>query len=117
MAYRINITGRTIFFFVSDGTILLLGSLGNCFVIYMFTLTKKSKQAGSGFVVALAVTDLISSIAIPTVPVIEVVLRIKYMTPYWVLGEWGCYILNDIGPVFVTASSWILVAISVERWR
>ena len=117
MAYQTRITGRIIFFFISDGFIFLLGSLGNCFVIYIFAMTKRKKQAGSGFVVALAVTDLVSSIAIPTIPVVEIALRMKYKTPYWVFGKWGCHLINDIGPVFVTASSWILVAISIERWR
>ena len=101
--------------------VIICGTIGNITVIRMFGLTDRKHQAGSALVVTLAVTDLFSSIAIPVDVLTYITLKAKYPVfggrgpyPY---GEGACYFLSSVHSLFVTASAWLLAAISIERVR
>ena len=99
--------------------ILVIGTLGNCAVIYWYGFTKKWKRLGSGLVVALGITDCLSSLWIPFESFVWLFQLLKYpgQSPPYPFNEVACYILPSLNWIFLNASSWILVAISFQRWR
>ena len=108
-----------IILFLCYTVILVIGTLGNCAVIYWYGFTKTWKRMGSGLVVALGVTDLLSSLWIPFESFVWLVQVLKYpgQSPPYPFGELACRILPSLNWIFLNASSWILVAISFQRWR
>ena len=92
--------------------IFVFGVLGNASVIYCLSIRVGSVKYGHGFIVALAVTDLLSSVAIPFVMINDLVWDFQ-----WHFGSFCCAILPRLNNVFLFASAWLLVAISIERLR
>ena len=95
---------------------ILIGTFGNLLVVKYFAFGELSSHPGSRFVVVLAVIDFVSSLWIPVfVPIVEILYEAP--TSYtWPFGEKACQILMFY-PVLFYASSWLLVAISLERAR
>ena len=102
--------------YVVYSLVLLFGAIGNAFVIYLFWSSKRRRQAGAAFVIALALTDLLSSILVPMYGFIMLVIQ-RTIFRTWSLGSFACYILPSLNAFFVTASAWLLTAISLERMR
>ena len=96
--------------------IVVFGTFGNAFVIYLFTATSRRGQAGAGFITALAVTDLLSSIFVP-MNYFMILEMEGSVSKSWKWGRFLCYSLPSLNALFVTASAWLLTAISLERMR
>ena len=113
------ITFIDIILFLCYSLILVVGTLGNCAVIYWYGFTKKWKRLGSGLVVALGVTDFLSSLWIPFESFVWLIQVLTYpdQNPPYPFGELACRILPSLNWIFLNASSWILVAISFQRLR
>ena len=93
--------------------IFLLGTFGNGSVIYTLGIKRrKTRKQGHELIVALAVTDFLSSIAMPFVMINDLASDFR-----WHLGEVGCIIFPGLNSIFLFASAWILAAISWERRR
>ena len=93
--------------------IFLIGTAGNASVIYTLSIKRKiSTKQGHGLIVALAVTDFFSSIALPFVMINDLISEFK-----WYFGSVGCIILPALSSLFLFASAWILAAIAWERMR
>ena len=100
--------------------IIIFGTIGNAFVIRLFRSESRRKQAGTEFVIALAVTDLLSSILVSSSSVLQIVLlslHPEYLTAPWPFGRFACHVLPSFNALFVSASAWLLTAISIERLR
>ena len=94
------------------------GVVGNALVIKWFLPQRNA--AGSKLVIALACTDLFTSILLPFVGIhntISQALHSEYTWPKWFLGRALCHLMYGLPFVFMSTSAWILVAISVERYR
>ena len=87
------------------------GTFGNGMIVNSFL--QSINKPGSRFVIALAALDLISSIWIPSLSVLDIV----YDRDHWPLGKAACVILRPWVSSAVYASAWLLVAISMERGR
>ena len=105
--------GLKICLYVFYSIILVVGILGNGLVCYVLIFKKKRKNTGDIFIISLAMTDFISSIFIPLVQINDLVGDAKI----WYLGEIGCFVLPAMFPMTLTASSWLLVLISLDRYR
>ena len=114
-----HLTEEDITLYLLYGVLFLTGTVGNGAVIHMFQFTSRRKQAGARFVVALAVTDFLSSICLPLEGIVMITGRVVNPRdhPRWLLGEVTCYIVPGFAPLFLTTSSWLLTAISFERLR
>ena len=98
--------------------VFLVGTIGNAATGYCFAFTKRRKQAGSFLVAALALTDLLASAVVPIYFGHKIINRVLYHNrPVWHLGKGMCYISPASKPWLMTASVWLLVAISIERFR
>ena len=87
------------------------GTFGNGFVIHLFLKTRD--RPGSRFGIALAIIDLVSSIITPLGNTMIIVFDFQH----WPLGKIGCFVLIPWVESTFFCSAWILVAISVERFR
>ena len=88
--------------------IFVSGTVGNGWVIKMFL--EASKHPGSRFVIILAALDFFSSILYPFVAITEIVYNY-----HWPFGKIGCLlVLPSLVSTFYS-SSWLIVAISLER--
>ena len=98
--------------------VFLFGTIGNILVFYWFGVTPRRKLAGSVFVATLAAVDLITSVYLPIDLIHKIVSEaMNPCQPPWLLGRVACYVKATWDPVFLFASSWLLVAISIVRWR
>ena len=99
--------------------ILLLGTVGNGLVIKSFL--KQTNTAGSKFVIALAISDFLNSIFGPVRIMQNVISQSLHPTPtiwpVWFLGKTLCRAMYGVSPISLCVTSWILVAISSERYR
>ena len=102
--------------YVVFSLVVAFGAIGNAFVIYLFWSSKRRRQAGAAFVIALALTDLLSSIFVSMNAFIMLAMQ-GTVFKTWKWGSFACYILPSLNAFFVTASAWLLTAISLERMR
>lgn len=103
-----------IFSYVWFGLIFLVGVCGNSIVLYVLGYRKKKKLTSCDiYILALAFTDLISSICAP----MDVLNQIITNRIGWFYGEVMCHILPAIMPITFDSSVWLLVAISCDRYR
>ena len=102
-----------IFLYVLYSLIFIVGVSGNALVCYVLGIKKPRKNCGDIFVISLAISDLLASIVVPLVIINDLVgdsIR-------WYFGEIGCYVLPPMITITLTASSWSLVLICVDRYR
>ena len=92
--------------------VFVTGTIGNGLVIRSFL--QAVDKPGSRFVIALAVVDLIASVWVPFVSMSELAHNYK---GHWSWGHTACVILIPWFPAAIWASAWLLVAISLERFR
>ena len=100
--------------YILRGIVCCLGVVGNAIIIHVFS--KKIHHASTGFVIALAGTDFLTSIKIPVL----VALQDKYLYgshPYIRYGEILCLFSSNTDMILLSISIWLLVAISLERLR
>eukprot|EP00112_Aurelia_sp_Birch-Aquarium-sp1_P013575 Seg2883.2 transcript_id=Seg2883.2/GoldUCD/mRNA.D3Y31 product="Neuropeptide FF receptor 2" protein_id=Seg2883.2/GoldUCD/D3Y31 len=102
-----------IFSYVWFGLIFLVGVCGNSIVLYVLGYRKKKLTSCDIYILALAFTDLISSICAP----MDVLNQIITNLIGWFYGEVMCHILPAIMPITFDSSVWLLVAISCDRYR
>ena len=91
--------------------IIISGTIGNGLVIRSFI--RASNQPGSRFVTVLAAFDFLASIWLP----LTAITFIMYDSKHWPFGKIGCLVINVWKTCPFFASSWILVAIALERAR
>ena len=100
-----------------SGFVLMSGTIGNALVIRWFGTKEERKKAGNKLVVALAINDFLSSIFVPMFQVHEII-NVSIKPPHaWYLGEVFCYLQYGMPLTFLMVTSFLLVAISVERFR
>ena len=114
-----NFTAEKITLLICYTILIISGTVGNSMVIKWFI--SKREIAGSKFVIVLAITDLLNSIASSLVVIHGVVSdglhpRLHW-PPRWYLGEIICRLIMGFPNTFLCASPWLLVAISIERYR
>ena len=93
----------------------LFGVIGNSFVIKQFIAPDQFSNSGSRLVVILAVIDILTSVLLP----LDMIATYVYnpgKTYYWPFGRFGCYAVVYAKCV-IPASAWLMVLISLERYR
>ena len=111
-AWKLPLSGK-ITLCIVYALIFVTGTIGNASVICTLGLKRRNyRTGGKGLIIALAVTDFFSSIAMPFVMFNDLVSDFR-----WHFGEFGCALFPAMNSMFLFASSWILVAISWERMR
>ena len=108
------ITAPEQFLLLLNAFIFLTGTIGNGVLIKKFY--SNSVQAGSRFVLVLAVVDFITSIWIPLTMTGGIIINTIPYSTLWPFGKEACY-FNTFQNALFYASSWLLVAICVERMR
>ena len=99
------------------GFVVISGTVGNILVIRWFGKKNERQKAGNKLVVVLAINDFLSSILVPLFQIHDLI-RISHHPLYpWYLGEVMCYSLWGLNVTFVYATSFLLMAISIERFR
>ena len=110
--------------------VFIVGTVGNGFVIHSFA---SNTAAGSRFVVALAIVDLITSIWVPCERFLQMAYRFHNFEgrqslvsnleedyqdiTHSPLSDSSCRFIHYCYPALFYASSWLLFAISCERLR
>ena len=98
--------------------VFFIGTPGNAYVIHKFAFTNKQYYAGSKFIVALALIDLLASLILPCYGIFRRMNEIlNNRHPVWHIGRFLCYLLNNLHALFLGTSSWCLVAIACVRFR
>ena len=90
----------------------LTGSLGNAFVIYVFSHKKKQRTHYERLVSLLAVCDLLTSLTLPLLNLYVLLSDYKE----WHFGSTGCKLLPVFSYMSMTASQSILLMITYERY-
>ena len=97
--------------------VFLSGTVGNGFVIRWFGRKGERRKAGNKLVVMLAINDLLSSVLVPLSQIHYLISASINPPGVWYLGKVLCYSLPGIGRTFLYATSFYLIAISLERYR
>ena len=93
--------------------IFLLGVFGNAIVICTLGFSRRRlNRRRYGFIISLATTDLLASVAMPFIMMNDVVSGFK-----WHLGKVCCAVLPGMNILFLFTSAWLLMAIAWERMR
>ena len=93
--------------------ILVIGSVGNTVVCYVFGVQhKKRRSVPETLFLYLAAIDLVSSIVNPSLYIYWTVT--KYAR--WDFGIVGCKLLVPLAPISVTLSALIILIIAVDRY-
>ena len=95
---------------------ILVGTVGNTLVIKHFAFGDSSDRPGSRLVIVLAVIDFVSSIWIPSIVLIRIIYRLPNKFTHWPSEEMT-WKLAMLYPSLLYATSWLLLAISLERAR
>lgn len=107
-------TSSKAFLYVGYILIFVVGTLGNSLVIYKTAFKKPSKRIRRYHhqIVSLAIADLLGSVFIP-------INMIHDITNYdnWLLGSFGCKLITSMNPFLAVTSAWMMVAISLTRFR
>ena len=69
-------------------------------------------MAGDYFIVFLALADFLGSIVTPVIGFIDLNTNSQ-----WLLGEFMCHCLPAVPLITLTASSCLLIAIAIDRYR
>ena len=93
------------------------GIAGNILVIKWFGTKEERKKAGNKLVIALAFNDFLSSIFIPLFQIHFIVIGSIEPHKAWYLGKVLCHSQIGMHVTFVMVTSFLLVAIAVERFR
>ena len=99
------------------GVICITGTIGNGFIVKWFGAQDERKKAGNKLVAVLAVNEIVASICIP-LPEIYFILMGKLRHEYALFIErFLCHALPGAKVLFLTATAWLLMGISIERFR
>ena len=96
--------------------VFISGTVGNAFVMRWFGAPSEIGKAGNKLVVVLAVNDFFSSIFVPFY-YIHYIVRHFAIGGAWHLGKFFCHTLLGLYFTFLYATSFLLVAISIKRFR
>ena len=94
---------------------ILIGTLGNAWVVKNFATGDESRCAGSLFVIVLAMVDCVTSMLIPGSVIFEILYNFSGRT-IWQLGRRTCQAMM-FRPVILYSTSWLLLSICLERAR
>ena len=93
--------------------ILVIGTFGNAYVIYVFAFTFKKRTVTETMLIYLAFVDLFASLINPLLFIYWITTQFSR----WDFGIVGCKILPPVGPISTTASSAIIIVICIDRYR
>ena len=93
--------------------VIVFGAVGNILVVKWFGKKSIRKKAGNKMVVVLAVNDFVSSIIIPLLRISQIFQNIFQIDQ----GKTLCHLSGGVMEAFLIATSWLLVAISIDRLR
>ena len=110
-------TPEDIVFLILYTLVFVFGTAGNALVVKWFGMKEQWKKAGNTLVVVLAVNDFLSSIIFPLLEIHYFVLHALQPPLRWYLGSFVCERFFGLKKTFLVASSWLLVAITVARFR
>ena len=110
-------TGVDVALIICYALVFLFGTIGNCFVVRWFGNQKERQKAGNKLVTALAVNDFLSSIVVPLWQIHHIFRDSLQPKHAWYIGRGLCYSLPGLGMIFLHVTSFLLVAISLERYR
>ena len=96
------------------GFVVILGTIRNALVVKWFWARE---EAGSKLVVVLAINDFLASLLVPLNKIHGAVRHSLEPSDAWYLGQCLCYILHGMQMTFLYTTSWILIAIAIERFR
>ena len=99
--------------FIAMSFVLLFGTLGNAYVIFVFGCNKNSRTSYETLLLILVVVDLCCSIFSPSLFIYGTLTKYKQ----WHFGEFGCKVIPSIFSLNVSVSQGILIMISIERYR
>ena len=94
---------------------IFIGTIGNALVVKHFAFGDVSIRPGARFVVVLAMLDFVSSIWFPGLVIVDTLYESPVSAP-WPFGKLACQI-SLFWPLLTYATSWLLLAISLERAR
>ena len=102
---------------VAYGFVVIFGTVGNGLVIKWFGMREKRKKSGNKLVVFLAANDFLASIFMPLLQIHSIAANALDPQRSWYLGRGLCHSLLGIILSLLYATSMLLIAISVERFR
>ena len=85
-------------------------------MIKHFATSDGLQRPGSRFVIILAGVDFVTSIWIPSYVITDIIYFFPPEDPTWPFGKYSCYFALFYPFLFYT-TSWLLLAISLERAR
>ena len=106
LAIEFRMTGLLLMFFI-----ITFGVLGNALVCISVIKYSFLRKLSNYFVFSLAVSDIFVSVCV--IP-FDVIYWIQF--PLWTLGSYLCNLWNSLFFLFLTASIFNLLAISVDRF-
>ena len=98
---------------VTTCAVLLLGTVGNLLVVYVFGCRKRNRSNYQTLLLTLGVVDFFGAIFSPSLLIYEILTEYKE----WHFGTFGCKVIPTILKVNVTLSQGILILISFERYQ
>ena len=69
-------------------------------------------MAGDYFIIFLALADFLGSVVTPVIGFLDL-----HTNTQWLIGEFLCHCLPVVPLITLTASSYLLIAIAVDRYR
>ncbi|XP_066921227.1 12-(S)-hydroxy-5,8,10,14-eicosatetraenoic acid receptor-like [Clytia hemisphaerica] len=94
--------------------LFVIGTVGNLLTLWVFLVKKKRNRKRFELLLSgLAVTDLFSSITVPSLFLYGTLTQFKR----WDFGHFGCKFISSLFPASVTLSQGILILISYDRYR
>lgn len=102
------------FLIAAFALILVIGVLGNSFVMYVFGYRRKKigRTTTEWLILCLGISDFISTI-------FNSLLFLYWTVTHhsrWDFGFIGCKIIPAIGPIFTTASSGVILIFAIDRY-
>ena len=93
--------------------VLLLGTVGNLLVVYVFGCRKRNRSNYETLLLTLSVVDFFGAIFGPSLFIYDILTEYKE----WHFGTVGCKVIPTILPVNFILSQGILILISFERYQ
>ncbi|XP_065647660.1 kappa-type opioid receptor isoform X2 [Hydra vulgaris] len=91
--------------------VILLGTIGNSFVILFFLLKRSNLKPFEMFMISLGLTDFINSAVVPSHCLLEL-----FNFNFYYIGNNGCKVLSFLSITCMTVAPLTLTAVSINRF-